>query len=1713
MRNASFLLLLLLPHFSICQLFINEAMSSNKTVITDEENQFDDWIEIYNAGVSAVDLQSYYLSDNPANPLKWEIDESVIVPAGGFVIFWADEDQSQGPTHTNFKLSVAGESVYLANPSGTVLDQMDLPEMQDDFSFGRLSDGGNSLTNFSTSSPGNSNSSGVSRVSDVLFSIPGGVYSNSVTVTLSTITNGATIRYTVNGSEPTNSSSVYSGAISITNVNTIRAKAFRSGWESSETTSESYLVGVNHTLPIVTVNTHPDNLWDDEIGIHVAGTNGITGNCSNEPKNWNQAWERPANIQFYDESGSLGFNIDAGLSIAGACSRRNAQKSLNIETKSDYPSENIPYQIFPTRDQHEFRRFKLRAGGNDWDRSALRDASAQRFVENEVDIDLQSARTVIVYLNDEYWGVMNMRDVHSQHSINYKHPKVKKDSLNIFKAGLYDPVNIWDFNIKQGQADDFLDLYNYIKNNNLANNSHYEYVSSKIDINEFINYQIVQTFIANTDWPSNNLDIWHEQSGKARWLLYDTDFGLGRQWTGSNPRTANPPSFDAIVAATSQSYTGWPNDKAATLILNKLLTNTAFKNEFVQRYATQLNILFNTARTTGIVNDLRNTMAPEMQGQLSKFNLNSGNINNWHNQVDDVVDWLTQRPPFVYTNIRNYFGIGGTYLLTLNVTSSSNGRVLLNENEYLAPLNYTGKYFDGVPVILTAVADPGYRFSHWQETGNTDARISPNYTTNTSLTPVFVSATDLVINEIHYNPLGSSENAEFIELYNPDTNPRNLSGMSFTDGLCFSFPSNTILNGGDYLIIAHDASVYQGNGYQVFEWEDSKLDNNGELLSLSNGAGKVIDSLSYNDGGAWISTADNGFYSLALIHQSLDNNMASAWDVQSQYITPGAANQFLPYDTFHGPSSLVINEIHYNPFDSISPSGDTIKGKNYEFIELKNLTSSAINLTGYALSRGATYQFPAGSSIPANGFIVLAEDSLQFIDRYGFTPFGKYSGKLSDDGELIWFSNTIGQLVDAVRYDDASPWESAADGGLVDYSLGLVDPTKKNDIYINWRIQCGSLSSPGQENDFSCFNGLSYNGLLINEIHYDPAAGNNYEFIELVNNSSVLLNLREVSLAGGITFTFDTDLIVPGRFAQPANYVVLAKDSSTFHNLYGFAAQGEYSGSLSNTGETVRVEDFFDVVIDQVSYSDSNPWPVLAGLGQYSAALISPSLDNSLGQNWCAQDVNITPKNINTFGDSDGDNVIDCLDICPNFDDQLIGSACDDNDPCTTGETYNSNCQCSGGVFQDTDNDDVCDANDQCQGIDDAIIGQSCEDGDACTSGETFSSSCQCTGGVFQDSDNDGVCDANDQCQGIDDAIIGQTCEDGDVCTSGETFNSSCQCTGGVFQDADNDGVCNAEDQCPGFDDTLIGQSCDDGDICTIGELYQSDCSCAGGVFEDSDSDGICDANDICPNFDDNLIGQACNDGDDCTNGETYQSDCSCSGGQIQDANNNGVCDLNESGCDILYADNFESNLGIWQIGGGDAARIMHANSPQGDYSLRIRDNSGVSSSVYSTTMNLSAVEKLRVGFNFRAIDMEPNESFKLELSTNGGASFTTQQTWIADIDFVNNAIYYEQINIPASMLSSTVVLRFQCEGSINSDEVFLDNIILESCIECADFVSDLSFADILDHSSANIAIESNGTVKSSNNIQFNAGNIIELMEGFTVELGAVFHAYIAPCN
>jgi len=823
--------------------------------------------------------------------------------------------------------------VYLYKPNGTTIeDGLTFPALATDQSFGRNTDGSSLLVSFVQSTPGASNNGGIPLVATPVISPGSGVYTSNQTVIITSATPSVDIYYTTDGSEPNQNSIYYNGSFSVGSSVSVRAIAIKSGYTNSEISTASYIY-YSTDLPIISISTKSANLWNNNSGIYVVGNNGINGNCMPGPANFNQKWERPANITMIETDGSLAFNTNAGISISGGCSRRHPQKSLNIAAKSIYGSSNFKHQIFPEYQQDKFKRFKLRNGGNEFNGLAMRDIITQSLVEGEVDIDQQRARACVVFINGEYWGIMTIRDSYSEHWIKENHKIADKDSIDLLEPNGGNK----NARVLEGNATDYVSLYEYIENNNLSNQSKYNYVKSKIDINEYINYWIVQLYMANTDWPGNNLKIWKEQlpDSKFRWLMFDTDWTMGYTRNGGNATTKADPTKNMLNFATNTANSGWPNDQASTLIFRKLIQNTEFKNELIQRFATQMEILFDANRCQSIADMRYNEVINEKQAHFNRWknekedgtgnSMSRLNMTSWQDEYNYARNWLSERRPNMENHIKSHFNLGGTYTLNIPVNANTNGSVLLNENEYKAPYNYSGKYFDNVPMRIRAIPSPGHRFSHWQENSNTDEVQIITTSSGKTRTPVFEPAKDLVINEIFYNPTGSSESTEFIEIYNPDSQAKSLDGYYFDDGICFEFPQGASIAAGEYIILAKYASVYSGNGYRVFQWDDSSLNNDGELLVFMNPAEEILDSVRYNDNLDWPQEADGDGYSLALLQDNLDNGLSTSWQRQdvANPVTPGAENKFCNPITLDPFIANVTCAGSADGFISITASGGT----------------------------------------------------------------------------------------------------------------------------------------------------------------------------------------------------------------------------------------------------------------------------------------------------------------------------------------------------------------------------------------------------------------------------------------------------------------------------------------------------------------------------------------------------------------------------------------------------------------------------------------------------------------------------------------------------------------------------------------------------------------------------------------------------------------------
>jgi hypothetical protein len=157
-------------------------------------------------------------------------------------------------------------------------------------------------------------------------------------------------------------------------------------------------------------------------------------------------------------------------------------------------------------------------------------------------------------------------------------------------------------------------------------------------------------------------------------------------------------------------------------------------------------------------------------------------------------------------------------------------------------------------------------------------------------------------------------------------------------------------------------------------------------------------------------------------------------------------------------SDLKITEIHYHPLD-----GDSVDGSEYEFVELKNIGAASINLSQAHFVDGITHTFPSGTIIDPNKFIVLASNRQEFNNRYHFFPFGEYSAQLDNGGERITLLTVVGDTIFTVRYDDRAPWPESPDS--LGYSLVTreVNPTGDLNDPSNWRASYAIHGSPGRD--------------------------------------------------------------------------------------------------------------------------------------------------------------------------------------------------------------------------------------------------------------------------------------------------------------------------------------------------------------------------------------------------------------------------------------------------------------------------------------------------------------------------------------------------------------------------------------------------------------------------------------------------------------------------
>ncbi len=692
---------------------INELLASNTAGIRDVDGDRSDWVEIHNNSTQPVNLAGYFLTDSKGTPLKW-IFPSFSIPAKSYrIVFASSKDKIVGSeVHTNFALAKGGEFLRLSSPTGELIDSVSFGPQENDITYGRSFSTPSLWQFFAIPTPGSQNGepySGTTR--PPRFTVLGGFHEGERLLELIPDGFGDQIRYTVDGTVPTSTSSLYLSPIRLSVTTSLRAMSFAEGKVPSPVVTQTYFFNEPRHLPVISIVTDPDGLFSNQNGIYVRGTNGIAGACDPTPRNVNRDWERAVNIEMYETDGRVGLNQGAGIKIMGGCSRtRYPQKSFSLHARAIYGDGKFRYPLFPDRPMESYESFDLRSAADDQVSTFFRDAFTQHLTREFMDSDIGAYRPTVVYINGVYWGIHNLRERQNEHYIA-GNKNVSPTSLDMLEGNAV---------VNEGSNSGFLALRTYIQNNNLSDPAKYEYVKTQMNVDQFAEYHLANIYTAEEDWPGNNIAFWRSSEPgheRWRWIQYDRDHSF-------KPAQI---SVNNLNMATAVNGPSWPNPSWSTVILRGLLNNPEFKNRFLQLYAFHLNTTYRVDRVLAIIDTFETRLEAEMPRHITKWggqrvpDLNSSNqwvpanfasMKEWRANIAGIREFTVNRQPVAIQHLTTKFGLSGMSQLSVSTTDWSDGSISLFHKR-LRPDIATGSYFNNVPITLTATPIHGRVFSHW----------------------------------------------------------------------------------------------------------------------------------------------------------------------------------------------------------------------------------------------------------------------------------------------------------------------------------------------------------------------------------------------------------------------------------------------------------------------------------------------------------------------------------------------------------------------------------------------------------------------------------------------------------------------------------------------------------------------------------------------------------------------------------------------------------------------------------------------------------------------------------------------------------------------------------------------------------------------------------------------------------------------------------------
>lgn len=639
------------------------------------------------------------------------------------------------PHHTNWQLSADGEEVALTRPDGSQADYFEFGIMPRDVSFGRQPDDVGEFFYFAQPTPRGPNTTpGASEfLLPPAFSHPAGFHQNTISLTISSPTPGAEIRYTLDGSEPNAGSLLYTTPLSLSSraaaanvLSTIptsgdwappagtvfkgwvvRAGAFKAGALPSAVTTATYFIDPRgrgrYSVPVISLATDRANFFDNQIGIYVPGNTGANYSQRGE------GWERPIHVEMVEGDNRVAFAQDADVKIHGNTSQNFRIKGIDLDGTGGKGRGPFLHRIFPNRARTEFEHFLLRPSGHDHHMAFMRDEFMQA-IAAETGAESQGARACVVFLNGEYWGLHYLKEKEDAEFVSF-YGNTPIDGMD-FLEGYAAP--------RAGDTAHYNAMIQFMANSDLSRAENYAHVKTQMEVANYMDYKACEVFFYR--WDIGNHRFWRPKTpdGRYRWLQFDNDVGWGGFWTSYPAWTFNMLS---AVLTPDGGLNGHANE-TTTFLLRRLLTNAEFKRDFINRFADLLNTSLLPARTIAKINEHAAVLEPEMAEHTARWRAPES-LASWRGFVQQLRDYANNRPASVRQHIIQQFGLQGTAQVTASISKADAGTAWVSTVAVTNTTTWTGTYFRGNPLVFRAEPRAGHRFLGWLGTWQGALNVNP----------------------------------------------------------------------------------------------------------------------------------------------------------------------------------------------------------------------------------------------------------------------------------------------------------------------------------------------------------------------------------------------------------------------------------------------------------------------------------------------------------------------------------------------------------------------------------------------------------------------------------------------------------------------------------------------------------------------------------------------------------------------------------------------------------------------------------------------------------------------------------------------------------------------------------------------------------------------------------------------------------------------------